>query len=190
MKNRNLIIIAFLVLAASQLAVPMQMIFHNNDILANGKLYKFKAQPIDPYDAFRGKYIHLNFDESTVYTKDSIVDTKPHVAVLGIDKNGFAKIIKLRQKPFINEDYINLKSVYSYRAPENNNRFFVSLSFPFDRFYMNEYKAPEAEKTYNSSVRDSSKNVYAVVAVKEGEAVIKDVLIDGIPIKDYVDNRK
>jgi len=168
MKNRNFFLIAFLILALAQLAIPIQMIFHNNTILSSGKIYKFKAQPIDPYDAFRGKYIHLNFNESTIYTKDSIVDSKSYVAVLGTDKNGFARIIKLRQKPKINEDYITLTSTYSYKVSEKDKRFYVNVNFPFNRFYMNEYKAPKAEETYNSSVRDSAKNVYALVAVKEG----------------------
>jgi len=190
MKNKNLIVIAFFVLALVQLAVPMQMISHNNDILDNGQLYKFKAQPIDPYDAFRGKYIYLNFDESTIFTKDSIVNNIPYVAILGTDKKGFAKITKLRRKPIANEDYITLKSIYSYRVFPNEKRFSVTINFPFDRFYMNEYKAPKAEKTYNSSVRDTSKNVYALVAVKDGEAIIKDVMIDGISIKDYVSEGK
>jgi len=190
MKNRNIVVFAFLALVMAQLTVPVQMIFHNNDILTNGQLYKFKARPIDPYDAFRGKYIHLNFEESTLYTKDSIIDSENYVAVLGTDKKGFAKITKLRRKPIENETYMNLKSLYSYKASETDKRFFVTLNFPFDRFYMNEYKAPKAEETYNSSVRDSSKNIYALVAVKEGEAIIKDVMIDGIPIKDYVAKRK
>lgn len=190
MKNRNVFIIAFLVLALAQLAVPSQMIVHNNDILSTGKIYKFKAQPIDPYDAFRGKYIRLNFNESTIYTKDSIADNKKYVAVLGTDNKGFAKIAKLRQKPIPQEDYINLKSTYSYRVSEKEKRFYVTINFPFDRFYMNEYKAPKAEETYNSSVRDSAKNVYALVAVKNGEAIIKDVMIDGVSIKDYVNSKK
>ncbi|MES2811586.1 MAG: GDYXXLXY domain-containing protein [Bacteroidota bacterium] len=190
MKNRNFLLIGFLVLALAQLAVPMQMIYHNNDIVQNGKIYKFKAQPIDPYDAFRGKYIHLNFNESTIYTKDSIADNKSYVAILGTDKKGFAKIAKLRQQPLPKEDYITLSSIYSYRVSENDKRFYANINFPFNRFYMNEYKVPKAEETYNSSVRDTSKNVYALVAVKDGEAIIKDVLVDGVSIKDYVVKRK
>lgn len=190
MKNKNIIIIAFLILAIVQLAVPIQMILHNNEILSTGKLYKFKAQPIDPYDAFRGKYIYLNFDESTIYTKDSIVENESYVAVLGTDKKGFAKIVKLRRKSIPQEDYITIKSLYSYRVSENDKCFFVNLNFPFNRYYMNEYKAPKAEESYNSSVRDTSKNVYALIAVKNGEAIIKDVMIDGISIKDYVKKRK
>lgn len=190
MKNKNFLVLAFLVLVIIQLAVPIQMILHNNDILSTGKIYKFKAQPIDPYDAFRGKYIHLNFNENTIYTKDSIADNKTYVAALGVDKKGFAKIIKLRRKPIPKEDYITLKSLYSYRVSEKEKRFYVNLNFTFNTFYMNEYKAPKAEETYNSTVRDTSKNVYALVAVKNGEAIIKDVMIDDLSIKNYLTKRK
>jgi hypothetical protein len=51
---------------------------------------------------------------------------------------------------------------------------------------MNEFKAPQAEQTYAESVNDIKKSVYAEVAIKNGTGVIKEVMIDNIPIKDYV----
>ena len=52
---------------------------------------------------------------------------------------------------------------------------------------MNEYKAPKAEKTYaDSTLKKNFKKVYALVAVKNGEGIIKDVKIDTVSIKNYV----
>ena len=48
---------------------------------------------------------------------------------------------------------------------------------------MNENKAKNAEKVYAESTIDTTKIAYALVAAKNGEAVIKDVLIDNISIK-------
>lgn len=163
------------------------MIFHNNDILNNGQLYKFKAEPVDPYDAFRGKYIHLNFELSSIYLKKKVENSSNIYAVLATDSKGFAKITKVTPVEPKHGDYVK---VTLSPSSEYDSKIQVWINFPFDRYYMNEYKAPEAEKTYNSSIRDSSKNVYAVVAVKNGEAIIKDVMIDGISIQEYVSKRK
>ncbi len=51
---------------------------------------------------------------------------------------------------------------------------------------MNEYKASEAEKAYNESSRNQSSNTYAVIAIKNGEGIIKDVMIDDISINEYL----
>ena len=49
---------------------------------------------------------------------------------------------------------------------------------------MEETKAPEAEKVYREALRrDSIQNAYALVSVKEGGAVLKDVIINGVSIK-------
>jgi hypothetical protein len=49
---------------------------------------------------------------------------------------------------------------------------------------MNENKAKNAEEVYAESTIDTTKIAYALVATKNGEAVIKDVLIDNISIKE------
>ena len=42
-----------------QLFVPGYMIWGKYDVLKNGQEVKIKVAPIDPYDAFRGRYVSL-----------------------------------------------------------------------------------------------------------------------------------
>ena len=58
---------------------------------------------------------------------------------------------------------------------------------PFDRFYMEESKAPKAEKVYNAANSDQRKETYALVYIKDGTAVLNDVIIDGQSIATYVE---
>ena len=56
---------------------------------------------------------------------------------------------------------------------------------------MEESKAYEAEQIYIENQIDSSKKTYALVSIKNGDAVLKDVLIDGVSIREVVkENRK
>lgn len=51
---------------------------------------------------------------------------------------------------------------------------------------MEEFKAPEAETIYRESIRDTARLTYALVYIKNGEAVLKDVIVDGLSISDVV----
>ncbi len=184
MKNKNLIIAIFIVVVLAQLFVPAQMIYNQEDILKTGKIVKFRCEPIDPYDPFRGKYITLNFKESEIKVNNS-KDWKNNETVYAkiiIAKDGFAKIESVsKTEPTDNSIYLKLKVDY---INNYNNDYTMELEFPFNRFYMNEYKAKIAEIVYAESTVDTTKIAYALVATKNGKAVIKDVLIDNISIKE------
>lgn len=175
----------FIVVAFAQLFVPAQMIFNRESIIENGKVYKFKTQPIDPSDPFRGKYIHLNYEISSFITKDSVWKNKDKVYIyLGVDSLGYAKVNSI-SKEFVNEneDYI-LGDVRWYNKKENK----LNFNLPFDRYYMEETKAYDAEVAVRNNQRDSiQNNTYALVYIKDGEAVLNDVIINNVSIKDFVE---
>ncbi len=184
MKNKNIIIILFLLVVIAQLFVPSQMIYNQEDILNTGKIVKFQCEPIDPNDPFRGKYITLNFKETGIKVKNLKYwnSNETVFAKIETSKDGFAKIKSIsKTEPTDNSIYLELKINY---ITEYNNDNKIYLDFPFNRFYMNEYKAKNAEKVYAESTIDTTKIAYAVVATKNGKAIIKDVLIDNVSIKE------
>lgn len=183
MKNKNLLITLFLFVVIAQLFVPSQMIYNQEDILKTGKIVKFQCEPIDPNDPFRGKYITLRFKESAIKVKNlkEWSSNETIFAKIETSKDGFAKIKSIsKTEPIDNSIYLKLK--INYIAEYDDNK--IYLDFPFNRFYMNENKAKKAEEVYAESTIDSTKIAYALVATKNGEAVIKDVLIDNISIKE------
>ena len=182
MIHKKYIYIAFAILVLAQLLVPTQMIYHQENILSTGKIIKFKTQPIDPNDPFRGKYINLSFEANKILVKNNKIFKSGETvfAKLKVDGLGFAKITSIcKTEPNKNLDYLKLK--INYLGYENNTDIF--LDFPFNKFFMNENKAQSAEDAYRESNKQVQNNSCAVVAVKWGEAVIKDVLIDGVSVK-------
>lgn len=184
MKTKYLII-AFAITALLQISAPLKMIYDSESTERNGVEYKFRTAPIDPSDPFRGKYITLSFDIdiTSVQTNDTTwVRNEPIFVSLAKDSLGFAKIGDVsREKPKDNTDYIATTVGYYYGQD-------LHINIPFDRFYMEEGKAYDAEVAYRDFNRDSinTKPTYALVAVKDGNAVLKNVIIDDMPIKDYV----
>ncbi len=104
-------------------------------------------------------------------------------ALLTTDNEGYAKIQSVsKEPPTDKQDF--LKTKVSYISSNGSNQ--LTIDYPFNRYYMEESKAYDAELTYRESQLDSNQIAYALVNIKEGEAVLKDVLINGIPIREIV----
>lgn len=187
MKNMKIhyVFILFVIVVIAQLFVPAQMIMGQETVLTEGKSYKFKTQPVDPSDPYRGKYITLRYAINAAVTKDSIWERGQDVYVyIKEDSLGFAKLVEASKVPIDSEnDYVMAVSRRNYNKSKK-----VYFDLPFNRFYMNETKAKPAEDAYRNTQRDTiPNNTYALVYVKDGEAVLKDVIINEVSIADYVD---
>lgn len=160
---KKFLLLAVCLMIIAQLFVPINMMVQRFDTLKTGTEYKFKVWPVDPYDAFRGRYVSINVDTSNLY--------RNNYAVIKVGKDGFAEIeITTKERPK-SGDYIKVKSKYS------------RLQLPFDRYYMDEKQAPKAEIAYRER---ATKDAYIKVKVKNGNAVIEGLYIDNQRIEDYV----
>lgn len=179
--SNKLLIVGFILTALAQIAIPSKIVYDCEMTERHGTEYKFRTQPIDPTDPFRGKYITLNFDD-VVHVKDTAWarDRDAYIYIAN-DADGFAKVTNVSYSP------IDSKKDY-FRAKVWSHDGMVNIDFPFDRYYMEEGKAYEAELAYREYSRDDSlkKPAYAVVAVKDGHSVLKDVIVDDKPIREYV----
>ncbi len=185
MNNKKYLILAFIVVVLVQLFVPAKMIYDSENVIKEGVAFKFNTAPVDPNDPFRGKYITLRYKE-TNFKVSNEMDWKKNDLVyvtLTKDTEGFAKIQAVsKEKPSNNDNFV--KATVDYVS----NKKVLHFHYSFDRYYMEESKAYDAEIIYNESLRDTKEhNTYALVYIKDGEAVLDDVLIDGISIKEIVE---
>lgn len=183
---KNYTLIAFVLLALIQLFVPLKMILDKEDILNTGQAFRFKTAPVDPNDPFRGKYISLRFEASQfpVSQSGSWTTQQEVFAQLSTDEDGFAQIIDVSQQPPADSKPY-LKTKIQRIAPDA-----LFLEFPFERFYMEESKAMAAEMLYRKSLSDSLQSAYALVRIKDGDAVLEDVVLNGVSISEAVEKEK
>ena len=183
---KKIILPVFILLALVQWLVPGKIIWNREKVLKNGKEWRFETEPVDPSDPFRGRYIALNFMESE-FRKRTNADLFPgqDIFVLLVqDKYGFAKIDDvLTKEPGRNIDYLKAKVRYSYT---NSDTALIHIEYPFEEFYMDEYKAPKAEKIYSQSTRDTTKKTYALIKVWKGLPAIENVFVGNTPISDLI----
>lgn len=178
-------LIAFLALATIQWAIPARIIIKKNEVLEKGQSFKFQTEPVDPSNPFKGKYITLNFTENsfTDTGQNHFGDEEVFVSV-STGPGGYAVVNAVStMEPGGHTSYVKAK-IYSTSRRDDSTTIF--LDYPFDEFYMDEFKAPQAENIYRDSNRNSSNKTYALVKIWKGQAVIEDVLINGIPIRNLI----
>jgi uncharacterized membrane-anchored protein len=171
--------ILFGVAIAAQLAVPVSMIVGSEDILASGVRYHFRTRPVDPEDAFRGKYVALGFEETSCAV-DTMLRFKTHqkaYALIARDDSGFAQVTGLTPRRPAHGDYVKVV-VTSFR------RGWVDFRYPFEKYFLEEENAPRAEGLYREHNLGGNQDTYVVVRVKNGAAVIEDLVIGGLPVRE------
>jgi uncharacterized membrane-anchored protein len=184
--NKTWQAVLFVVMSAAMLAAPASQMFRHERVLQQGKAFRFRTQPVDPYDAFRGRYVQLRFENMSAalpagmdYSRDAEA-----YARVGEGADGFARLESLSEKPPEGTaDYVKVELGWYMDFPTNG---YVSVSVPFDQFFMNEKLAPKAEQAYRNLNRRGGTNVWAVVRVLEGKGVIENLMFDGVPAAEYV----
>ena len=85
-------------------------------------------------------------------------------------------LIELISKSLLGTDYLEVKVSSIINTPGEQR---VYVDFPFDRLYLEENKAPEAEQIYRDAMNDNQASAYALVYIKDGRGVLTDVVVDG-----------
>lgn len=168
---KKFLIAALIIMIALQLAVPAALLISHFDTLNNGEEFRFKVAPVDPYDAFRGRYVAISVDPMMLMEAEKTSEGQGLYALLATDAQGFAYVTAISEARPENGPYI--KGKYQYG----------NFTLPFERYYMEEESAPEAERVYGENV---DKNAYIMVRVKNGNAVISGLYIDDMRIEEYL----
>lgn len=175
----------FAIVAAVQLAVAGGAIFRSELALRTGEVFRFRIQPVDPVDAFRGRYVAIRFALDRAPAPDGLqLGRRQWVFVpLQRDSDGFAAFGSATLDRPASGAYLRLTTGGIYPDEDGIRR--VWLSMPFDRYYMDEDLAPEAERAVWNG-RRGQREVSVTVRVRDGVGVIEDLYIDDIPIHQWL----
>ena len=179
---KNNLIIGFICLACIQIAAPISMIAGREAILKNGEQFRFKTKPVDPYDAFRGRYVALSVKESVFklpkgLDKREITRGSDVYAIISLDNQGYAVFSELAKARPKSGAYIKTKVRYVAGGD-------AYLDLPIGRYYMEEKRAPQAEQLYREHSRRQAEDAYVVVRVKDGDVAIESLYVGGKRIED------
>lgn len=176
-------LIIFAIVAVGQWAAPLSQIWIHEQTLTQGTLIKLKCSAPDPYDPLRGQFLAVRPEQREVSIPSDLklVRDSRVYAALTTGTDGLTTISGLSLTPPASGDYIHLNTGYTYQNK-------ASIVWPFERFYINEKLAPEADKWLAENIR-SSKGIIAEVRVLNGRAVLADLSMDGKSFREILKGR-
>lgn len=197
--STRITIAALAALSVAQLAAAAWSIARYESTLASGALYRIRTVAIDPADAFRGRYVAVQpairltkpISSETETLLQRIMAGETGYVVLTAGADGFAEAGQLLMEPPRGDDYLKIAHVWPVWTPvtrpgQESASAGYNILFPFDRYYMNEAAAPEAEKRVAGATRGQPTDVWLAVRVKDGTGVIEGLYVGDVAIEDLV----
>lgn len=184
MKNKRIVLAAFLLMAGIQWLVPWNLMKKQTAILKSGALYKFEMASVDRRNPFRRAHMQLRILERQVKL-DSINAFQPGEEVyarLAEKESGFAVPEKLyRELPVEDGDFVN---VVVQMISEKDTA--AVIRYPFERYQMSEKTARELREALGKSdLQDSISADYVKVRIFSGQGLVEEVVIDGKSIEEW-----
>lgn len=191
--NKNTYLLLFVCACVAQLAIPVSMIASRELILRQGEVFRFRTVPVDPYDPFRGRYVSLRlFPLSAPAPIATFSYQEKAFAHIEVDDDGFVQFKALSLTPPDDVPYLKVRvrgvapRQLTGAGRPGDVPTHVRVTLPFDRYYMQEKLAPEAERAYIDGWRREGLSAYVSVRIRSGSAVIEDLYLDGKPIRQYL----
>lgn len=169
--------------ALVQWAAPLSQIWTYEHTLNHGSLVSIKCGAPDPYDPLRGRFLAVRPDQTDISIPEGM-KVERGMTVYGIltqDESGLAALTALTLEPPQDRLYIKLKASYVYNQK-------VSVQWPFDRFYINEKLAPEADKWFAENIR-SDQGILAEVRLLDGRALLEDLRFEDRSFREILKDR-
>ena len=160
-------IFCFLLSIAAVLYFPIKKIIKYE--FSPAEVYDFKVTGADPYDPARGHYLALRVYPEKAAKKVRYLTEK--YAVITAGEDGFAAVSDIIDKPD-GRPCVKLNKTYG-----------ANIRYPFNRFYINEDLAAEAEQILRDAERTKKMCLLRVRVYDDGASSVDDLQIDGKSIR-------
>jgi hypothetical protein len=169
----------FVVAVVAQWLLPLAGVWRHDRVIARGTLVRIECAAPDPYDPLRGRYLAVRPTQGRVPKPDGMADrgVSPVWATLVAGDDGLSRIESVSLEPVSGPTVIRLVATRPPWSPPPE-RDTVVVEWPFDRLYLNERLAPEADKLV------AGKRTVAEFRLLDSQAVLTDILIEGVPVRE------
>lgn len=174
-------LLLFVAAAILQLAAPLYMAWHWENILQTGETFYWQTAPVDPYDAFKGRYMALRFQQATVPRPDYTDWHYGQTAYVSLDRDSqnHAYISGISRSIPPHTAYLQVKISYI-----QDNMIHVEL--PFQRYYLPESLSTAAETAYR---KQAGAATVAAVRIKDGYGVIEQLYIKEETLPEFLQHQ-
>jgi uncharacterized membrane-anchored protein len=169
----------FIVLAVlMQIAVLVYMAGDREYILRNGKVIYLRTAPIDPRDLFRGDYVRLNYEISSIPAPNlpegdtaKIIKGEKVYVNLKETSNGLYEFEGISKEPPDAGVYLVGRSPYEYRYRRLG--YPLTLNYGIEAYFVQQGRGREIEKRLGSRNQIQVPLEMQIAVGRSGKAVIK-----------------
>lgn len=187
MNNKKILIAALIVVALAQLIIPFRMIKNHEARIITGEEYKFRV-----ISSPENREQPINIRRGLFYVNEIILTSgqnfsRGETVYVGLKTgpDGFAEAVSVsRVKEEITSPFLRAKVNFIFAEYLNK----ILVIYPFEKDYNNETNSSEFSAAYREALKNQS-NIYALVYIKNGNAILKDIFIDGTPLREYSQNK-
>lgn len=192
----------FFAFAAIIVLIPVYVAISSQNVLNNGKLYKFKPIARDPFDPFRGKFLRINYETNGIPTNFDFKEKERVYVSIGTDDAGFAFFEEAFKFPPKGKDYIETTIAWAgfgserriqmiermddpnFDLSDEDVRETVNIEIPdnMGKYFINEDDALKAERAL---IREGE-NAYIAVKILDGEARMEEIFIFDQPLLEFI----
>ena len=162
----------FLLIGVFWLIIIIGFVAIKEFTLQTGEEVLLKTRPIDPRDLFRGDYVILNYEISTI----DISSLQKDVTDFKQNDKVYIPLNKIENYGVVSGVFINKpeEGLFIKGTIKNAQESRLTLEYGIESYFVPEGKGREIE-------RQTGRNLDVKVSIdKLGNAVIKELLIDGI----------
>ncbi len=184
MNNPKLMLVLFAVMLLVQLYVPVSMVVSSEKVLSEGAEYKFKIDNNETAGNIYNDFIRLSFENNSIAVEDRDAWKKfePVYVSISKDNEGFALISDVsKSRPSGNA--ASFKARVNY-INEKSDKMIITL--PFEMYYPETNFSEEERELYRKIMSDTTHIVYATVKVLNGKALLEDIYVGGVSLKETV----
>ena len=194
-KPNILRLVTYIVFFAAALYFPARTVLRFERPAVPPVEMRFRVTAHDPYDPMRGRYLHLNV---VCPFKDGGIRVSRYLdyraALLEKDAEGFAVVSALlqkRDKRPAGQPFVRSRNFTNGTYRDGAGKSVYGLRMPFDRFFLNEPLAHDAEKLLAEVTGNPGHSAVLVVDIhRDGNWAVKELLIDGKPILEVLRGTK
>lgn len=176
-------LVVFGLAALAQWAVPAIGVWQQEQTLSHGTRFRVKCSAPDPYDPLRGRYLVVRPEQTRAAWAGGTLPQggQPLYGTFATGADGFATIDRLSVDRPESGEFIRVKAQWTGGDQ-------VHFQWPFERYYLNERIAPEADRWLAQNLRER-RSVAAEVLVLRGRAVLADLSLDGQSFREILEER-
>jgi uncharacterized membrane-anchored protein len=177
--------LGILIAALLQSAALTWMVYDRVSLLKNGREVVVKSVPVDPRDLFRGEYVILNYEISTLDLAvlagdDSVSNGQTVYVTLEPDQDGIWHAVSIHKSlPTKRSGAVSLRATGTHAVIEDNSMCSTNCMLIVVQYAVGKMFVPEGEGKKLENLRNSDRLQVVLAVADDGNAVVKALIVDG-----------